>query len=267
MTAKSFLLLFFSLFIMLVFTKSQAQINIMGKPGAMTTPSADWLEGKPLGFTFAYVPKEYSLFGAEVNKYALNFYNVRASITSFMEVNLSIAYRPEISNRIGVGDRQLDFRFRLLKENEFWPAIVLGWTPPGSVAPFLSHDYLAATKHFNSSIGKFSTTLGYGSPYVFLKKPDGNFLDIKIQKKEEFFGGKYLTGFYGAFSYMPVNFGGVMLEYDTQTINAGAFIKIKDWLYIQAYSFEAKGIAFTTSVNISLDFAPKTLRSYEKDLD
>ncbi|CAM4352950.1 YjbH domain-containing protein [Gillisia limnaea] len=267
MTAKSFSLLFFSLFIMLVFTKSQAQVNIMGKPGAMTTPSADWLEGKPLGFTFSYIPTEYSLFKSPSDKNTINFYNVRASITSFMEVNLSIAYRPQIADKIGVGDRQLDFRFRILNEKEFWPALVLGWTPPGSISPILAHDYLVATKHFNTSIGNFSATAGYGSPYVFVRNKGGNFLDLKIKKKDEILGAKYLTGFYGAFSYMPVNFGGVMLEYDTQTINAGAFIKIKDWLYLQAYSFEAKEIAFTTSVNFSLDFAPKTLRSYEKDLD
>ncbi|WP_262712789.1 YjbH domain-containing protein [Gillisia hiemivivida] len=257
----------FCLFVMLAAIKIQAQVNIMGKPGYMTTPSAEWFDQKPVGFTFSYVPTEYSLFESPVDKNTINFYNVRASFTSFMEVNLSIAYRPQISDKIGVGDRQLDFRFRLLKEKEYWPAIVIGWTPPGSVSPILAHDYLVATKHFNTSFGKFSTTLGYGSPYVFVKKPEGNFLDLSIEKKDEFLKAKYLTGFYGGFSFMPVNFAGIMMEYDTKTINAGAFIKIKDWLYLQAYTFEAKEIAFTTSVNFSLDFAPKTLRSYEKDLD
>lgn len=252
--------------------KGQAQVNIMGKPGYMTTPSADWMEGKPLGFTFSYLPEEYSgniLYTPRITtaQTPLTFYNVRADLTSFFEVNLSIAYRPELSNKIGVGDRQLDFRFRLLKEKKYWPAIVLGWTPPGSASPVLASDYLVATKHFASSIGVFSTSLGYGSPYVFSKIPGGNFLDINIQKKNKLYGDQYLTGLYGAFSYMPVNFGGVMLEYDSQTINAGAFIKVKDWLYLQAYTFEGKEIAFTTSINFSLNFAPHTFRRYEKQLD
>jgi len=272
MTFKSFFLFFSLLLALLYFNKSKAQINIMGKPGYMITPSADWLEGQPLGFTFSYIPSEYSkniLFTPRITteNTPLNFYNVRATLTSFFEVNLSIAYRPEINNKIGVGDRQLDFRFRLLKEKEFWPSIVLGWTPPGSDSPVLAHDYLVATKHLNTTFGNFSTSLGYGSPYVFSKKRTGKFLDLKVQKKNELYGEQYLSGFYGAFSYMPVNFAGIMVEYDTQTMNAGAFIKVKDWLYLQAYTFEGKEIAFTTSLNFSLNFAPHTLRRYEKKLD
>jgi len=239
----------------------------MGKPGYMTTPSADWLEGKQLGFTFSYLPNEYSIFKTPVNKNTLNFYNVRASLTSFMEVNLSIAHRPQIPDKVGVGDRQLDFRFRLLKEKEFWPALVLGWTPPGSVSPVLAHDYLVATKHFITPVGNFSASLGYGSPYVLVRKPQGKFLELQIKKKEEYKGVKYLTGFYGAASYMPVNFGGIMIEHDTQTFNTGIFVKYNEWLYLQAYTFEGKKIALTTSINLSLDFSPKALRKYEKDLD
>jgi len=267
MASKSLFSLLFCFALMLVCKNIQAQVNIMGKPGYMATPSADWFDAKPLGFTFSYIPNEYSLFNRTSTNNTINFYNLRASFTSFMEVNLSIAYRPQMADKIGVGDRQLDFRFRLLQEKEFWPAIVLGWTPPGSMSPILAHDYLTATKHFNTGIGNFSATAGYGSPYVFIRKQGGNFLDLHIQKKDEILGAKYLTGFYAGFSYMPLSYGGVMLEYDTQTFNAGAFIKIKDWLYLQAYTFEGKKIAFTTSVNFSLNFAPKPLRRYEKALD
>ena len=266
MTSRS--LAHFLIFPFLFFTNNiQSQVNIMGKPGYMTTPSAEWLDGKQLGFTFSYVPNEYSLFETPINKNTLNFYNVRASITSFMEVNLSIAHRPQIPDKVGVGDRQLDFRFRLLKEKELWPALVLGWTPPGSVSPILAHDYLVATKHFNSSIGNFSASLGYGSPYVLVRKPKGKFFDLQIKNKEDFRGIKYLTGFYGAASYMPVEFGGIMMEYDTQSFNTGIFVIYKEWLYLQAYTFEGKKIAFTTSINLSLDFSPNTLRKYAKDLD
>jgi hypothetical protein len=258
---------FLILFLLFFSNNIQSQVNIMGKPGYMMTPSADWIEEKPLGFTFSYVPNEYSLFETPVDKNTLNFYNVRAGITSFMEVNLSIARRPQIPDKIGVGDRQLDFRFRLLKEKEHWPALVLGWTPPGSASPILAHDYLVATKHFNTSMGNFSATLGYGSPYVLVRSQGGNFLDLQIKKKKDYRGVEYLTGVYGAASYMPVNFGGIMIEHDTQTFNAGIFVKYKEWLYLQAYTFEAKKIAFSTSINFSLDFSPHTLRKYAKDLD
>ncbi|WP_232224016.1 YjbH domain-containing protein [Gillisia sp. CAL575] len=248
----------------------QAQVNIMGKPGYMTTPSADWMEGKPLGFTFSYVPNEYSLFKSALDKNTINFYNVRASLTSFMEVNLSIAYRPEISDKIGVGDRQLDFRFRLLKEKEIWPSIVLGWTPPGSRLPILAHDYLVLTKNVQAIGGNWKFSAGFGSPYVFTRKgnEDNTFWkSLKVQDRKEIYGNDYLYGFFSAVSYSPFKYGGLMLEYDSKTLNAGAYFALKDWLYLQAYTFEGKKIGFTTSLNFSLDFGPKTLRRYEKDLD
>jgi len=241
----------------------------MGKPGYINTPSADWFEQQPLGFSFSHLPGAYSMFGNENTD--VNFYNVRADLTSFMAVNLSIAHRPARAaiNKLGVGDRQLDFRFRLLKEKEYWPAIVLGWTPPGSAAPYLAHDYIAATKNFKTKLGKFQVTGGYGSPYVFLKKQNGDsFLDFQIESKQDArLNTNYLSGFFSAFSYRPVDFGGVMLEYDSNTLNAGAFIKPWDWFYLQGYTYEGREWAFSAALNFSLNFKPKTLRSYEKELD
>src|SRR5690606_16732697 len=93
----------------------QAQVNILGKPGYMATPSAAW-EEKPLGLSFAYLPREYSIFNSPGNRNTVNFYNARLGFASFMEVGISVANRPLMSDQIGVGDRQLDFRFRLFKE-------------------------------------------------------------------------------------------------------------------------------------------------------
>ncbi|MDT0642291.1 YjbH domain-containing protein [Zunongwangia sp. F363] len=243
-----------------------SQVNIMGKSGYINTPSAEWFEDKPLGFSYALMPGNYSVFGNEFTD--VQFYNARASITSFFEVNLSIAHRPARAkiNKLGIGDRQLDFGFRLLKEKKYWPAIVLGWTPPGSAAPYLAHDYLALTKNFKTGFGDFSLTTGYGSPYVFLKKNDSNsFLDFHIEKKTETrLNANYLTGVFAGFSYQPVQWGGAMAEYDSNTLNAGVFIQPWDWLNLQGYTYEGKEWAFSAALNFSLDFLPKTLRSYEK---
>jgi hypothetical protein len=136
------------------------QVNFFGKPGLMAIPSAEWNEEQPLGFSFAYLPREYSLFQTNANNNTLNLYSVRMGITSFMEMNLSIAYRPLLKDKIGIGDRQLDFRFKLLQETTFLPSLVLGITPPGSVSPVMSHDYLVATKNFHTGIGTLKLTGG-----------------------------------------------------------------------------------------------------------
>ncbi|MDT0650325.1 YjbH domain-containing protein [Autumnicola edwardsiae] len=255
---------------------SFSQVNFLGKPGYISTPSASWQEERQLGITFSHLPGDYSVFKPAREENKVNLYSVRAGFTSFMEVNLSIAYRPLLAERIGVGDRQLDFRFRLFKETENRPAIVLGWTPPGSVSPVLAHDYLVATKNLETQIGKFNFSLGWGSPYLFFidKEKDGFFNSLQVVKKSElsekkprFNQNDYLDGFFGGFSYMPVDFGGLTFEYDTATFNAGVFIKAWEWLYLQAYTFEGKAWAYTFSTQFKLDFSPKALRQYEKNLD
>ncbi|UJH89860.1 YjbH domain-containing protein [Antarcticibacterium sp. 1MA-6-2] len=118
--------------------------------------------------------------------------------------------------------KQLDFRFRLLREKKYIPAIVLGWTPPGSVSPVMAHDYLVVTKNFLTGIGNFQVTGGYGSPFVIRKNSQQeDFLkSLELREKSDYKHGNYLTGFFGGLSYMPVSFGGIMLEYDTRTFNA-----------------------------------------------
>ena len=190
----------------------------------MATPSAAW-EEKPLGLSFAYLPRQYSTsflnYESTPTPHHLNFYSSRLQFASFMEVNVSIANRPSSTARHGIGDRQLDFRFRILQEKKYRPSVVFGWTPPGSVSPLLAHDYFVATKNFNPKLGKFSLTLGYGLPFVWDKNEDYtsilNYLILK--NKANFIDGGYLSGFFGGISYEPVTFAGFMMEYDTHTIN------------------------------------------------
>ena len=156
-----------------------AQVNSMGKPGYITTPSAEWFPDKTVGFSFAYIPGKYTadILGsgdtpAGINQ--MNLYSLRAQLLSFIEVDLSIANRPQMKERIGVGDRQLDLRFHLFREKKFFPSVVLGWTPPGSVSPVLAHDYLVITKNLFTRLGRFQMSLGYGSPYINQKKGAGS---------------------------------------------------------------------------------------------
>ena len=243
------------------------QVNFLGKPGYIAIPSAEIEEDRPLGLSFSYLPDAYSIFNSPGDRNIVHFYNARLGFTSFMEMNLSIAHRPLMSEQIGVGDRQLDFRFRLLRERKYLPALLLGWTPPGSTSPVMAHDYLVATKNFITGFGKFSVSGGYGSPYIFKKEEGGDALDLEVLKKIDFFEGKYLTGFFGGISYEPVAYGGVLLEYDTQTINAGLYLKPLPWIVLQGYSYEGREFAFTVAAHFPLNFAPRALRRYEKELD
>lgn len=252
----------------------QGQVNFLGKPGLMTIPSASWEQEQQLGLSFSHVPKEYSesilyTIHSSPEGNDINFYSARIRFLTFMELNLTLSHRPSIKEHEGVGDRQLDFRFHLLKERKYFPSLVLGWTPPGSVAPVIAHDYLVATKNFNSSVGSFAITAGYGSPYVFIKNinNDNIFNYFEARKKTDLRGSRYLSGIFGGLKYQPVKFGGLMFEYNTRTFNTGAYFNFKDWLHLQAYTFEGKEWAFQLAVNFPLDLKPRALRRYEEALD
>ncbi|WP_262511686.1 YjbH domain-containing protein [Echinicola strongylocentroti] len=252
------------------YQQAEAQINFIGKPGYMTTPSAMWYEEKRLGLSFGYVPRNYSKdihpgANTPVDLNTLNFYNVRAGITRFMEINFTVTYRPLLPDQIGIGDRQVDFRFHLLREKKYRPSLVLGITPPGSSAPFMSQDYLVATKNIAAGIWDFQFSLGYGSPYVIKKNTGEDSSPIVIALKEKFYNSRYLVGFFGGMEVKPVEWGGLMVEYNTSTINAGAFVDVKDWLTFSAYTFEGKSWAFNVALQFGLDFKPKELRAYEKN--
>jgi len=254
---KYLFILFFALSIAV-----EAQINFLGKPGLIMTPGTDWVEEEQLGVTYAVIPWEYALFRNTSKNNTTHFYSVRAGFTSFMEVNFSIAYRPDLADKIGVGDRQLDFRFKLLKEKRYQPAIVLGLSVPGSTSPVMHHDYLVVSKNFDTGFGNLKTNIGYGSPYVIRKAPgEANFFQSLVLDKKEDLGLNYLSGFFGGLRYMPVSFGGLMIEYDTRTWNMGAFVKIWDRFYAQVFNYEASSSwGFNFSAQFPLDLKPKSLR-------
>lgn len=244
------------------------QVNFLGKPGYMTTPTAGWEEERQLGLSFSYLPWEYSIFRPVSKANDSFFYSVRAGFVSFMDVNLSIAYRPDLSDEVGIGDRQLDFRFHLFKEGVIRPSVVVGWTPPGSVSPVLAHDYLVLSKNIHF-LGNFQVTAGYGSPFILQrdKSIDGFFQSFLLKKKNEFGRSDYLQGIFGSIAYNPVDFAGLMVEYNTNTYNAGIFISIADQYYLQVYSLEGKSWALNIAAQFRLDLYPKALRRYEKDMD
>lgn len=246
-----------------------AQVNILGKPGHIMTPSAYWQEDKHLGAGFAYVPAPYGInrFMGTLD-YAQNVYFVRVAMADFVEVNLNITRIPALSDSIGIGDRHLDIRVKLLEEKEILPAVSLIISPPGSVAPHISHDVLVVSKKFAvGSLGNLAVTAGYGLPFYFgraLRNDGSGIFDRLSFTKKSQQGNNYLNGIFGAALWHPWDFLGLMAEHDSQNVNLGAVLKLNDWLLLQAHSYELKKLGFSLALQVPLDFEPKELRGYGK---
>lgn len=247
----------------------KAQVNILGKPGHILTPSAYWQEEKHFGLNFAYVPAPYGInrFMGTVD-HAENIYSARVAMTNFIELNLNITRIPALSDSIGIGDRHLDIRIKLLEEKGMRPALSVILSAPFTVAPHLSHDVLVASKTFEmGAMGSIAVTAGYGLPFYFgrlTKKRGPRIWDNLTVRRKSVSGNNYLNGFFGAALWHPWDFLGVMVEHDSQNINLGTVIRVKDWLLLQAHSYQLKKVGFSVALQVPLDFEPKELRSYGK---
>ena len=235
------------------FQYSKAQVSVYGKPGLISVPTAEWFEDRPFGLSYAFVPDAYAsdLFRTDLEppKNRARIVGFRAQFTSFFEVGLNLIQQLEIKDEIGIGDRHMDARFRLLKENEKRPSLVLGISIPFGQNPVGNHDYIVATKTFS----RLKLNLGYGAPYQTRAGDKSNLLkSIIFESKNSRLGNDYLVGFFGGASYRISNSFGLNAEYNTNTINTGLFYG-RDWLMIQLNTFEFKALSLTFSSQFTIE--------------
>ena len=252
-TLHSFRKIQLALLLLGTFQYSKAQVSVYGKPGLISVPTAEWFEDRPFGLSYAFVPDAYAsdLFRTDLEppKNRARIVGFRAQFTSFFEVGLNLTQKLEIKDKIGIGDRHMDARFRLLKENEKRPSLVIGITVPFSQAPKTNHDYIVATK----TLGKLKLSLGYGSPYQIQNDDNSNlFKSVILESKNSRQGNNYLVGFFGGASYRISNSFGLNAEYNTNTINTGLFYG-RDWLMIQLNTFEFKAMSLTFSSQFTIE--------------
>lgn len=241
-----------------------AQVNVVGKPGQVLTPSAEWDTLRQVGFTFGMLPESYSINNfMRRHEGPEHIYGLRLPLTGFLEVSINFTRKPEI-DRIGVGDRHIDLRFRLLKERKILPSVVLVLTPPEGQSTYLSQDLLVLTKNIPlGDAGTLRASGGYSSPY-FYRTSETRSGDPKGITRKAVLGNDYLSGFFGSLQWQPWEFLGLMVEHDSQKINTGVFVRWKERLYFQANLIDNRELGFTTSVHFPLDFAPFELRRYGK---
>ena len=248
----SFRIILLALFLLGIFQFSKAQVSVYGKPGLVSIPTAEWYDTKPFGVSYAFVPDAYAsdLFrtNLEAPKNRARIVGFRAQFTSFFEISFNLTQRLEIKDRIGIGDRHMDARFRILKETDKRPSLVIGVTLPFSQAPVVNHDYIVATK----TLGDLKLSLGYGSPYQIQAGDNSNlFKSLKFESKDSSQGNDYLVGFFGGASYQLRDNLGITTEYNTNTLNTGVYFK-HDYYMIQLNSFEFKALSLTFSSHFSL---------------
>ena len=168
--------------------------------------------------------------------------------------------------KLGLGDRQLDFRYLVLKEKPVQPSLAVILSTPTSISPTLLTHAVVATKNLRISKQiNMEFSVGYGSPYHVYRKGStlenyGLFANMALEKKSLYgYHKHYLEGPFGGLALQLRNNYGFLLEYDSKNVNVGIYTKIsKNWT-IQAGILNAQQITFGSSYNFSLlKPAPKT---------
>lgn len=242
-----------------------SQMNISGKPGLIYVPTATETKEGALHFGINYNPIDY---GFRYNKRnSENIYFINATIVPRLEVNVNLLRinNEKINGQKGIGDRQIDFKYLILKEKKYQPSLALIISAPFGIDNSLTTNALVATKSFKLS-GKLAAevTAGLGSPY-YIQRDDSEkdnyniFQDLKFRKKKEL-AYYYLSGPIGGVNFKYANKGGLMVEWDSQHFNIGAYGTLfKRWT-VQAGVINFDQITFGTSYALNLKTLPKRLK-------
>ncbi|WP_460984213.1 YjbH domain-containing protein [Spirosoma fluminis] len=238
--------------------RSRAQMNISGKPGLMYIPSAEVLEDGTFSIGYNYNPKHYAFRFNKKNSESIGYVNL--SLLPRLEVNINLL-NPNGPIRFqdkGIGDRQIDLKYALFTEKAKRPSMAVILSAPFGIDNSLVTYALVATKHV--ALSKAVTagiTAGMGSPYSIYRA------GVKNEENSDIFSGytlrdkrdrpyHYLSGPFGGVNLNFARKGGVMVEWDSQHLNVGAYaLLFKHWT-VQAGLLNADQITFGTSYSVSL---------------
>jgi hypothetical protein len=245
-----------------------AQTNISGKPGLIYIPSARLTEDGAFQFGYHFNPIRYGFRFNRRNSEGIYFANL--ALLPRLEINVNLL---RVNNELkrgqkGIGDRQLDIKYLLLKETPRRPSVAILLSAPFGIDNSLSTNAVVASKTLRLGPRLFAdVTAGFGSP-VYIQRDESEksnydiFENLEIVKKKEL-AYRYLSGPFGGFALRFDNKVGLMAEWDSQHFNTGVYATLfKRWT-VQAGILNFDQITFGTSYAVNMLTLPKRLRNYQ----
>jgi hypothetical protein len=236
-----------------------AQKNLSGKNGLIYIPTAVASKDGDFSFGYNYNPIEYALRGK--NKYAEQILFANLDVLPRLQVSFLLLQQRKDGKRKtrdGIGDRQLDIRYQILKEGKYKPALALILSSPFTIDAALQTHVLVATKTLKLTDFSISPTLGIGSPY-YLYRPEKNlnngdvFSSFTWQKKsEDRYKNNYLTGVFGGVKCSYQDKISLLAEWDGQKMNTGIAAKFFKKLETQVcvLNFDKLYVGASYTVNL-----------------
>lgn len=245
-----------------------AQTNISGKPGLIYIPSAQMTQDGAFQFGYHFNPIRYGFRANRRNSEGIYFANL--TLLPRLEINVNLL---RINNELkkgqkGIGDRQLDIKYLLLKETPKRPSVAIVLSAPFGIDNSLSTNAVVASKTLRLGARLHADlTAGFGSP-VYIQRDESEksnydiFDNLEIIKKKNL-AYRYLSGPFGGFALRLENKFGLMAEWDSQHFNTGLYATLFGRWTVQAGILNFDQITFGTSYAVNMLTLPKRLRNYQ----
>ncbi len=258
-------------------TRLCAQVNVSGKSGLIYIPTAEVQEDRTFSAGYAYNPKNYAFrFSPEANPLVVTrnsesiaFVNLVFLPRFELNINLLNPNGPIQFSARGIGDRQIDVKYVALTEKAKRPSVAIILSAPFGIDNSLITNAVVATKHLTITRSiTAAVTAGIGSPYSIYRA------DVKNSQNSNILSGFMLTdkrdrAYYylaGPIGGVKVDFarkGGVMVEWDSQHLNVGAYaLLFKHWT-VQAGLLNGDQLTMGTSCAFNVRRLPKRLRKHD----
>lgn len=253
------------------------QVNVSGKSGLLYIPTAEVQEDGTFSFGYTFNPINYAFrFNPDANPFVVTRNSENISFANLVllprfEVNINLL-NPNGTIQYtgkGIGDRQIDLKYVLLTEKGKRPSLALILSAPFGIDNSLITNALVATKHVPLSTSiETAITIGMGSPYSLYRA------EVKNSQNENIFSGytlkdkrdmayRYLSGPFGGVKLSFAKKAGIMVEWDSQHLNAGGYVTLFRHWTIQAGLLNGDQFTVGTSYSLRLFQLPKRLRKHE----
>lgn len=261
--------LFPLLFALWLVLPAHGQTNISGKPGLIYIPSAQQTDDGTFQFGYHYNPIRYGFRSNRRNSEGIYFANL--TILPRLEVNINLLRinNEQKRGQKGIGDRQLDLKYLILKETPKRPSLALIISAPFGINNALSTNALVASKTFRLGTRLYTDiTAGFGSPWYIQRDESEKsnydiFYSLEIIKKKNL-AYRYLSGPFGGFNLRLDKKAGIMAEWDSQHLNMGFYGTLFRRWTIQAAILNFDQITFGTSYAVNMLPLPRKFRAYQQ---
>ena len=213
---------------MLSSAQAKPHLNTLGMPGLIDMPDAYSLDDGNLAFTLAYRDSELR------NTLA---FQISDRITGVFRY---VAY-PEYDGGLGFYDRSFDFKYRIIDEGRYLPAVSIGLQDFGGTGIF-GGEYVVATKSIGSTLGAtagigwgvYATRGGFRNPLASISEAFATRAGRRgISQTGRLSADTYFRGdaaLFGGLRWTPKRDLSVSLEYSSDNFEFGADAAAQDQL-------------------------------------